>query len=370
MRRITATPRQNWQQTVEMQGLTFHSKPQPYWTEQAYYAFSPSEIETLQRAANEVHEICIEAAKLIVDKKLYSKLAMPEHSAKLAAESLRRGDKHLYGRFDFAFDGKEAKMLEYNADTPTSLIEGSIAQFFWAADKHPTKDQFNCLHESLVARWGEIGLEGLVHFATTGDAEEDRMTTEYIRECAAQAGLQTNYLGMNEIAFDGTKFTDQDGVQIKNLFKLYPWEWMMGEEFGKYITNETRFVEPPWKMLLSNKGILPILNEIAPNHPNLLKADTKPLNIPYVKKPLLSREGCNITIVNGDEVIETPGKYGEEGYIFQEYKKIPEFDRRHPVLGLWMIGDKCSGMGIRESDGPVTLNNSYFAPHIIEGETK
>ncbi len=36
---------------------------------------------------------------------------------------------------------------------------------------------------------------------------------------------------------------------------------------------------------------------------------------------------------------------------------------RYPVLGLWMIDQDCSGLGIRESATPVTDNLSSFIPH-------
>jgi glutathionylspermidine synthase len=34
-------------------------------------------------------------------------------------------------------------------------------------------------------------------------------------------------------------------------------------------------------------------------------------------------------------------------------------------LGSWIVGGKSRGMGIRESDGPITENLSGFAPHLF-----
>ena len=59
------------------------------------------------------------------------------------------------------------------------------------------------------------------------------------------------------------------------------------DEFGNYILNETaHFFEPPWKMVLSNKGILPILWEMYPNHPNLLPSyfEEGKINGRYIRK--------------------------------------------------------------------------------------
>ena len=65
------------------------------------------------------------------------------------------------------------------------------------------------------------------------------------------------------------------------------------EEFGVYLADEpARFIEPAWKMLLSNKGLLPILWELFPDHPNLLPCfeSPEPLGGNYAQKPRLSRE--------------------------------------------------------------------------------
>jgi glutathionylspermidine synthase len=90
---------------------------------------------------------------------------------------------------------------------------------------------------------------------------------------------------------------------IDALVKLYPWEWMTREEFGLNLrTTDIRLIEPPWKMLLSNKGLLPILWELNPGHPNLLPAAFDRWRLvkegvgDYVQKPLYSREGANVTI--------------------------------------------------------------------------
>ena len=51
MLRHRIEPRPNWQQTVESQGMLYHSLDNvPYWDESAYYQFTESEIDTLEAA--------------------------------------------------------------------------------------------------------------------------------------------------------------------------------------------------------------------------------------------------------------------------------------------------------------------------------
>ncbi len=128
-------------------------------------------------------------------------------------------------------------------------------------------------------------------------------------------------------------------------------------------------IEPAWKMILSNKAILPILWELYPDHPNLLPPyfEAGKLNS-YVKKPILSREGANINMVKDGEILQaSQGEYGKEGFIFQELFTLPNYDGNYPVIGSWTIGQELAGMGIREPKSLITDNQSRFVPHLING---
>ena len=154
------------------------------------------------------------------------------------------------------------------------------------------------------------------------------------------------------------------------MFKLYPWEWMLDDEFGRHAVEqlpETLWIEPLWKTLLSNKALLAVLWEMYPGHPNLLPAyvDDPHELTEYVRKPKLGREGANIEIVGPDFRTETPGIYGEEGYVYQLLDPLPEFDAMRPVLGAWIVGDESAGLGIRETAGLITDDGAAFVPHRI-----
>jgi len=158
---------------------------------------------------------------------------------------------------------------------------------------------------------------------------------------------------------------------MESVFKLYPWEWMVHEEFGARLADAPKqWMEPAWKMVLSNKGILPVLWELFPGCPYLLPAyfdEARMAGRDYVRKPLLSREGANVTVrtAGGSVAFESGGEYGEEGYVFQEYAPLPDFGGNRPVIGSWVIAQESAVMGIRESRGPVTDNFSRFVPHFF-----
>jgi glutathionylspermidine synthase len=431
MKRSSLPPRPDWQSRVESAGLTYHSPasmPYPYWDESAAYEFTAAEIDTLEAAGNTMQQMCLAAAQHIIDNNRYAELDIPPEAAPVIELAWNQEPPALYGRFDFSWagatSGQPPKLLEYNADTPTALLEAAVIQWDWLKDQTPNlnhpisggdPDQFNSIHDKLIAKWKDLFpyLEQPLYFAGI-DEPEDQLTLVYLRDTAQQAGFETIQMFMEEIGWhaDTQSFVDPADQQMFSIFKLYPWEAMVAEEFGPAALStyqQMRWIEPIWKMLLSNKGILPILWELYPNHELLLEAHfespatpspngTSPAangwsDVPgfgrghnsapiptsisrlaanpmrsFVRKPLLSREGANITIVrDGVTVLETEGTYtGRQ--IRQVLAPEAVFHAsdglaRHPVLGIWMVDQDCCGMGIRESRTPVTDNLSSFIPH-------
>lgn len=389
MQRLESTRRPNMVERARETGFEFLTiEGEIYWDETAYYAFTMDEIERdLEEPTNELAAMCLDlVARVVADDTLLTRLAIPEHAWPLIAESWQRRDPALYGRFDFSYDGKgPAKLLEYNADTPTALFEASVFQWHWledlvAAGRLPNSaDQFNSLHEALIERFKVFGDLGRwprkLHLSCIPDSTEDRGLVSYLQDCAVQAGMQTDTIAIADI---GSRhqgpFVDLANQPIDLIFKLYPWEWMLREPFSAEPgMRETRFIEPAWKQVLSNKGILPLLWEMAPGHPNLLESyfsddeRRSALGRRFAKKPLYSREGSNVVLIEGHDVVdaEIAGPYGREGHIVQGLATLPNFEGNYPVIGSWVIGETAHGIGIREDRSPITKDTSRFIPHAI-----
>jgi glutathionylspermidine synthase len=355
--------------------MTFHTiDGDVYWDESAYYSFSTSEIDTLETATIELQEMCIAAVEHIISNKLYDKLLIPLSAISLIEHSWENDTPSILGRFDLAYDGiSPPKMLEYNADTPTALLEASVIQWFWLKERFPDADQFNSIHEKLIEGWARVlpHREKTLYFSCVKDAPEDAGNLEYLRDTAIQAGLQTELIYIEDIGFDSsrTRFVDNKNAGIEQLFKLYPWEWLLDESFGRHIGPSTiTLVEPAWKMILSNKAILPLLWELNPHHPNLLEASFEPGHFKdsFVSKPFLSREGGNITVHRNGTIIEYDGSYTGPGTVYQELATLPCFDGNFPVIGSWVIDGESAGIGIREDRSEVTTNTSRFVPHLFQ----
>jgi glutathionylspermidine synthase len=380
MQRIEMTPRSGWERIVEKQGLVWHTaNGMPYWNESACYQFTSAEVDRLEAATAELYRICMAAAQHVIDRNLFPRFGIPDYAVELIRRSWDEEPPALnHGRFDLAWDGaKPPKMLEYNCDTPTSILEAAVIQWEWkeavfSGSRRP--DQFNSLHDKLLAKWKNILpylKSSSIHFThVDDDAAEDTITVAYLRDLAEQAGAQTTGIFTKDIGWNASarRFVDLDRRQIDVLFHLYPWEWMVNEEFGPHIAEsweQTDWIEPIWKMILSNKAILPVLWELFPNHPNLLPCFDAPQGSTYVKKPKLAREGANVTIVrDGDVIAQAGGDYGEEGYVYQALFDLPDFGGNRPVIGSWVVDGEPAGMGIRE-DGWITGNTARFVPHVF-----
>jgi glutathionylspermidine synthase len=384
MQRITCPERSDWRTTAEETGFDFHTiDGERYWDERAYYAFSLDEIEDqIEAPSGEIDAMCLELVSNAVDDEDYlRRLKIPETFWPLISESWHRDEGSLYGRLDLSFDGRgPAKLLEYNADTPTSIFEAAVFQWTWLEQAIERRiipghaDQFNSIHECLIDAWKKVSAGRHVHLAGTTENAEDAATLAYLEDTARQAGLATTLIDIEDIGLrDDGSFADLDDRAIELAFKLYPWEWMFHDAFGaKLIDAPTRWIEPPWKAILSNKGILPLLWEMFPDHPNLLPAffeddpNAAELGASFVRKPLYSREGANVALISdGVTVVEQQGPYGAEGFIRQALAPLPNFSQQYPVLGSWLIDHTPCGLSIREDENPITGNTSRFLPHAI-----
>lgn len=394
LRRTVIDPRPNWRDRVSSQGLVFYDAPSgagggsPYWNEDACYRLTSAEVDYLETVTEQLHQMCVEAGRFLASGAMGS-LGLPPGALEIARASLEADAPSLYGRFDLAWDGRgHAKLLEYNADTPTGLLEASVIQWYWLQDTHPDLDQWNSLHERLVQAWRDVAWRlpqapvVFAHHPGSAGAEEE-MTVTYLRDTADQAGLRTVSLPIDQIGYDEARrcFVGEGTDVLRTCFKLYPWEDMLAETFGRYVepvpsgSRSTTWIEPPWKVLLSNKALLAALWQVYPGHECLLPAylDGPRDLVDWVAKPLHGREGEGIHAQVGGRALGAgaPGlppssRYGAEGYCYQQWFPLPSFEGHRPVLGCWVVDGRAAGLGIREGTQDITDHLARFVPHLIE----
>jgi glutathionylspermidine synthase len=424
LRRVTDTRRENFEKLVMDQGLVYNETVLPdgkkvsYWNEGVFYTLTAEETEALHQASALMFSMCIEAGDyLVTHPEVMIRMGIPEwtHKQIIRTWNLEPARGSLYGRFDVRFANSyglregtstedptlnDPKLLEFNADTPTAIVESARIQWFAQKDAGVGTDQWNGVEDLLIAAWKrnlkllgkDLGHKPTVYFAYDSNeaSGEDLMTTEFLRDTCDQAGYQTVLMTMQDIGWTPELgfHDDRSGTpaHIDVIFKLYPWEWMIHEEFGRtaFLDMEQRrgtiWIEPPYKMLWSNKGLLAVLWQLFGDDlvksrlllPTYFEADRPAGMVDYARKPLLGREGANVSLMKNNEPLDQgeDKEYGAEGFVVQALAPLPNYPgphgNNHPVLGIWIVDGEPAGLGIRESDGLVTDNLSRFTPNAIE----
>lgn len=387
MRRQSLPPRDDWAETAREHGfdLAAIADGKRYWQEGTAYVFELSQIDdVLDPAIERLIAMSYEAVeRTLGDEAALRALDIPASYWDYLRASWRAGERDLYGRFDLVWDGdptRAPKLLEYNADTPTALYEAAVFQWLWLEQMiergHLPRqaDQWNGIHEKLITAFGALGLEHrCLHLLHAGGAAEDLGTVDYLRDCANQAGLETALCPIEQVGRDADgRFVDLDDRIIEQAFKLYPWEDLLREPFGALIpASGCRFIEPPWKAILSNKGLLALLWRYFEGDDLLVPAyfadePAAQAMTDYAEKHLFGREGDGVRLVRGATTLaEHQAHYRNGPTIRQHLLDIPTFDGERPVLGAWVVAAQPAGLGIREDDRLITGDDARFVPHVI-----
>jgi glutathionylspermidine synthase len=346
-----------------------------YWGGDACYRFSPAQIQTLRDSTQRLHDDCMAVMDTVIKSgAYYDRLQIPRKLVPYIESAWQHQHRSLFGRMDLAYDGvNPPKLLEYNSESAGDFYVSSVLQREWLkAQKKP--DQFNDIHQNLVRAWEDIGQAyssiKTMHFAGNYACVEDAADVEYVRLAAEQAGIGTRAINLPDIGWNKrTKsFVDEDGNAIQCMFKLYPWEFMAQDEFiEQALRNDTGFIEPVYQMILRGKGILPVLWEKYPDHENLLPASfTTPTDgSSYVRKPIWGLQGQNISIITPEFQEVSEGNSGAEGFVYQSYAKLPEFDGKFPVVGSWVVGGKASGVTVFEDSSRINQSTYKIQPHYV-----
>ncbi|EPV1983453.1 glutathionylspermidine synthase family protein [Campylobacter upsaliensis] len=375
---------------LESIGFSWHTDEDGSdYLDNQFICVSKNEANAYYEAANELYDMFIAAAQNVIDNDRFDELGIPFNlidAIKMSWEN--EVHWHLYGRFDFAggLDGKPIKLIEFNADTPTSLFESAILQ--WAMLKQNNLDehlQFNSIYESLIDNFKRlITLDESVEefeehyrgwkilFSSVAGNKEEELTTKLLAHIAKDAGFECDFAYVDEVEF-GEEGIFKNGVNYEYWFKLIPWEEIAIEEgelamlLTQIMRNQKAIIlNPAYTLLFQSKGILKILWELYPNHPLLLESSYEPLQgKDFVKKPMFGREGANISIIKDDvKLQENIGPYGNNKMIYQQYYELNSSENEYYQAGVFFAYEGC-GLGFRKG-GLIIDNASKFVGHIIK----
>jgi glutathionylspermidine synthase len=354
---------------------------------------SQDEANAYYEACNELYDMFCEAGEHVIENDLFHDINIPFNLVENIKESWENDVHwHLYSRFDLAggLDGTPIKLIEFNADTPTSLFETAIIQ--WALLKANGLDeasQFNNLYEALkqnfkrtitldsdIEKFDEYyaDLGWKILFSSISSSAEDENTTKLLQHIATEAGFNTDFEHIDKVEFnDEGIFKDEESFEF--WFKLIPWEDIAIDEseLALILTEIIKdkkaiIINPAYTLMFQSKGFMKILWDLYPNHPLLLETSFEPLEgKKQVEKRCFGREGANIKIINNDGSIETQteGEYEGHKAIYQEYVELnTDSNGVTYQAGVFYAYEACA-LGFRRGE-KILDDMSKFVGHIIK----
>ena len=348
---------------LERMGFSWHKDGDgEYVVRDKFVAITKQEAQAYANATNELYSMYEKAAEHVIKNSLFDALDIPPSLVSQIKYSWKNEkENHLYGRFDLSggIDDKPIKLIEFNADTPTLLLETAVIQFMTLKfDDSINAEQFNNVYESISLKFEKIskqkkGQFSPFLFSSVQGIEEESVTVKLLQNMAKDRELLTSFEYLEDVDAEN----DSDF-----WFKLYPWEDM--ENFTQ--RSSTSMLNPAYTLLYQSKGMLAILYELFPDSPYLLKSAFEPLKSKYVKKRMFGREGANIDIVdvNGEIVNSTDGIYEEYKAVYQEYAAFTQDEENNYYQAGVFYSDGACGVGFRR--GKEILDDmSQFIGHVV-----
>lgn len=378
---------------LEELGFTWHTdSDSSRYISDSLVKITQEEAEAYYEAVNELYDMYAEAADHVIQNNLFFELGIPFNLIDAIKKSWENDVHwHIYGRFDLAggLDGKPIKLLEFNADTPTSLFETALLQ--WALLKENSLDeesQFNNVYDAIKENFKRLitlfedtelfdeRYDGWkILFSSIHGNDEEEATTKLLRQIATDAGFNTGFEYLQNVKFDEDGIYDRDDNKYEYWFKLYPWEDIAIDEpelattMSNIMQNQSAIIlNPAYTLLFQSKGMLKILHDLFPDSPYLLKTSFEPLTgIKHVEKSVFGREGANVKIVGSDGSVlhEQDGPYGNYKKVYQEYVELNMDENKEKYqAGVFFSYEAC-GLSFRKG-GEILNNMSKFVGHVID----
>ncbi|WP_409343486.1 glutathionylspermidine synthase family protein [Paenibacillus sp. MBLB4367] len=374
---------------------------------------SAGKLKVMSEAAERLGEVFQRAVEVVrqADDELLLGLGVPEQALAAVRLTVQPEWPTVIGRFDLACTKDGVKMLEFNSDTPTGIVEayyvnGEVCRYYGLSDPNEGMDDHlrRALREAVDAYGREGYATDRVVFSALDWHEEDASTTRYLLE---RYGLPASFVPLSELRVfeDRLHVLMEDGRHepIDVLYRLHAIEKLAedadtdGYPTGAHALDliargRLATINPPSAFLAQTKSLQALIWTLHEDREFFTEAEHRAIErymLPtylenrfegkaaYVSKPILGREGGGVTLFGPDG--ETIARDGEEFYWEQPmvYQQLVELEtlRVETVSGpyegklLWgqfLIGGKPSAVVARVG-GAITGNLSCYVPVSVEG---
>lgn len=311
-------------------------------------------------------------------------------------------------RYDLIVHNNQIKLIEANVDTPTGLMEPSVANRIICEEYgvlHPNTIEKQIEHawERIISDY-DIQETDKIFFTSFGWHEEDSQTTLFIKQHCNHP--LTEYVDIADIIVSEDGLYHPSGEQIRFLYRLYPLEFLLkdvddegnriGETFLELIAeNKVKLINPPSAFLIQTKTILAFIWELFEQDSPLYTKEEKEViqqyflptyfspepfissQTAYVAKPIWGREGGGVSIIENEEIIveDQTEYYYQQDKIYQQYIEMPDqaigtWDGDYHgklLIGSHAIGGTPAGIFLRVGE-KITGNLSMFMGLTVENQ--
>lgn len=311
------------------------------------------------------------------------------------------------GRFDFAQTPQGLKMLEFNSDTPTSVVEAfyvneQVCRFFGMENpNYGLEIHITQAFQQTKEAYEKLGFATTAKvFTSIGGHEEDVGTTKYLMR---HSGIDGRFIPISQL---GISLEDRQLCYIDEG-KWYPIDLLYrlhaGEIFAKdqnkqgypigahilHLVSQKRLamINPPSAFVAQTKAIQALIWSLheqklffTPEEHEVIKTYFLPTYLddvfrgkkPYVKKPILGREGGAVTLFSAEgDVLAKDGEdqYWNQTMVYQELADLPVVEaetiqgtyRGKLLWGCFYVGGQASAL-VTRLDREITGNLAYFLP--------
>lgn len=367
---------------------------------------SSLQCQELQEAAEGLAVLWHKVALIVSrgDCRLLRWLGLPADMREAMREALQLPWLTALGRFDFALTSTGWKVLEYNCDTPSGVVEAlAVNSRICACEGRRNPNEVGeellrqAISESLyIAR--RAGLTGATVFSALGSHSEDAGTMKYWQALAAEG----SFVSLEELRYEKETLTSSASGRISNWFRLHPWEIMVREcapdgfptgkrVLGLAASKKLLAVNPPLALVGQSKALQALIWQLYEAKEFLTHQERQLVRtymLPtyrqnvflgrssYVRKPLWGREGGGVTLHAADGSLLGGSRGGWHGAaIYQQAMELECMQvmtqkglhggRR--LWGVFVAGGAFAGLLVRL--GPIiTDDRAWVTPVYLKEE--
>jgi glutathionylspermidine synthase len=369
------------------------------------YPVSELFVSSLRTATEQLGQIFAKTIQIVQkgSEELFQELGFPQETWDTLRLSVADHTPTLLGRFDFAHTPNGLKMLEFNSDTPSKVVEAfyvnqKVCDYFgW---QNPNHDQNRMLTDSfqyIRKRYQQLGYPSEhITFSSLDWHIEDAGTTKYLLQ---QSGLPASFVPLSKLV------VQQDGLYVRDLdhpidvlFRFHALEILASEKsksgfpVGAQLLQliaqkKLAVINPPSGFISQNKAIQALIWNLheqnmffTTDEHEIIETYMLPSYLenvftgkkPYVRKPIFGRNGGAITLYEKDGTIalQDDGQaYWDQAMMYQEKVPLEEIEvesltgpyRGWLLWGCFLVDGKASAITTRVSNR-ITGDSSRFLP--------